>query len=124
VLCVDQKRQIQALDRTAAARNPGAAHHDDVRNGTASLFAALDVASGKVISQVHRRHRHQEFLRFLRTIDHNVAAELDVHLVCDNHGTHTTPEIKRWLLRHARVHRHLTRPTARGRTWWSGGSPS
>jgi transposase len=113
VLCVDEKSQIQALDRTAPAlpllpTTPARRSHDYVRNGTTSLFAALDVASGKVISQVHRRHRHQEFLKFLRTIDHNVPGELDVHLVCDNYGTHTTPEIRRWLLRHPRFHLHLT----------------
>jgi transposase len=113
VLCVDEKSQIQALDRTAPSLpmlpgTPARRTHDYVRNGTASLFAALDVASGKVISQVHRRHRHQEFLKFLRTIDRNVPAELDVHLICDNYGTHKTPEIKRWLLRHARFHLHLT----------------
>jgi transposase len=113
VLCVDEKSQIQALDRTAPSlpilpTTPARRSHDDVRNGTASLFAALDVASGKVISQVHRRHRHQEFLKFLGTIDRNVPAPLDVHLVCDNYGTHKTPEIKRWLLRHPRFHLHLT----------------
>ena len=113
VLCVDEKSQIQALDRTAPSLpllpgTPARRTHDYVRNGTASLFAALDVASGKVISQVHRRHRHQEFLKFLRTIDRNVPAELDVHLICDNYGTHKTPEIKRWFLRHARFHLHLT----------------
>ena len=113
VLCVDEKSQIQALDRTAPSLpmlpgTPARRTHDDVRNGTASLFAALDVASGKVISQVHRRHRHQEFLQFLRTIDRNVPAELDLHLICDNYGTHKTPEIKRWFLRHARFHLHLT----------------
>jgi transposase len=69
---------------------------------------ALDVASGKVISSLHRRHRHQEFLKFLKTIDATVPAELDVHLVCGNYGTHKTPEIKRWLLRHPRFHLHLT----------------
>jgi transposase len=79
-----------------------------VRNGTTSLFAALDVASGKVISATHRRHCHQEFLRFLRTIDRNVPAELDVHLVCDNYATHKTPAIKTWLLRHPRFQLHLT----------------
>jgi transcriptional regulator with XRE-family HTH domain len=105
VLCVDEKSQIQALDRTAPSlpllpTTPARRTHDYVRHGTASLFAALDVASGQVISQVHRRHRHQEFLKFLRTIDRNVPAELDVHLVCDNYGTHKTPEIKRWFLRH------------------------
>ena len=113
VLCVDEKSQIQALDRTAPSlpilpTTPARRSHDYVRNGTASLFAALDVASGKVISQVHRRHRHQEFLKFLRTIDAGVPAELDVHLVCDNYGTHKTPQIKQWLLRHPRFHLHLT----------------
>ena len=113
VLCVDEKSQIQALDRTAPSlpilpTTPARRTHDYVRNGTSSLFAALDVASGKVISSLHRRHRHQEFLKFLRTIDRNVPAELDVHLICDNYGTHKTPEIKRWLLRHPRFHLHLT----------------
>ena len=113
VLCVDETSQIQALDRTAPSlpilpTTPARRTHDDVRNGTTSLFAALDVASGKVISATHRRHRHQEFLRFLRTIDRNVPAELDVHLVCDNYQTHKTPEIKRWFLRHPRFHLHLT----------------
>jgi transposase len=113
VLCVDEKSQIQALDRTAPSlpilpTTPARRTHDYVRNGTASLFAALDVASGKVISQVHRRHRHQEFLRFLKTIDANVPTELELHLICDNYGTHNTPEIKRWLLRHPRFHLHFT----------------
>jgi transposase len=113
VLCVDEKRQIQALDRTAPSlpilpTTPARRTHDDVRNGTSSLFAALDVASGKVISQVHRRHRHQEFLKFLRTIDATVPAELDVHLICDNDATHNTPAIKTWFLRHPRFHLHFT----------------
>jgi transposase len=113
VLCVDEKSQIQALDRTAPSlpilpTTPARRTHDYVRNGTASLFAALDVASGTVISQLHRRHRHQEFLKFLRAIDRNVPAELDVHLICDNYGTHKTPEIRRWLPRHPRFHLHLT----------------
>jgi transposase len=79
-----------------------------VRHGTSSLFAALDVASGQVISSMHRRHRHQEFGKFLKQIDTNVPAELDVHLICDNYATHTTPEIKRWFVRHPRFHLHLT----------------
>jgi transposase len=113
VLCVDEKSQIQALDRTAPSlpmlpTTPARRTHDYLRNGTTSLFAALDVASGRVISALHRRHRHQEFLKFLRTIDRNVPAELDVHLICDNYQTHKTPEIKRWLLRHPRFHLHLT----------------
>jgi transposase len=113
VLCVDEKSQIQALDRTAPSlpilpTTPARRTHDDVRTGTSSLFAALDVASGKVISQVHRRHRHQEFLKFLRTIDGTVPAELDVHLVCDNYATHNTPAIKTWFLRHPRFQLHFT----------------
>src|SRR6266487_3382880 len=113
VLCVDEKSQIQALDRTAPSlpllpTTPARRSHDYVRNGTTSLFAALDVASGKVISALHRRHRHQEFLKFLKTIDANVPAELAVHLICDNYGTHKTPAIKNWLLRHPRFHLHLT----------------
>ena len=113
VLCVDEKSQIQALDRTAPSlpllpTTPARRTHDYVRHGTTSLFAALAVVSGKVISATHRRHRHQEFLKFLRTIDRSVPAGLEVHLVCDNHGTHKTPEIKRWLLRHPRFHLHLT----------------
>jgi transposase len=113
VLCVDEKSQIQALDRTAPTLpilpgTPARRSHDDVRNGTASLFAALDLASGKVISQLHRRHRHQEFLKFLKTIDAAVPAELDVHLVCDNDATHNTEAIKTWFLRHPRFHLHFT----------------
>jgi transposase len=113
VLCVDEKSQIQALDRTAPSlpmlpTTPARRSHDYVRNGTTSLFAALDVASGTVISALHRRHRHHEFLQFLKTIDTNVPAELDLHLICDNYQTHKTPEIKRWLLRHPRFHLHLT----------------
>jgi transposase len=113
VLCVDEKSQIQALDRTAPSlpilpTTPARRTHDYVRNGTSSLFAALDVASGKVISQVHRRHRHQELLTFLRTIDGTVPAELDVHLICDNYATHNTPAIKTWFLRHPRFHLHFT----------------
>jgi transposase len=113
VLCVDDKRQIQALDRTAPSlptlpTTPARRSHDSVRNGTTSLFAGLDVASGKVISATHRRHRHQEFLKFLRAIDAAVPAQLDAHLICDNYGTHKTPEIKRWLVRHPRFHLHLT----------------
>jgi transposase len=113
VLCVDEKSQIQALDRTAPTlpilpTTPARRTHDYTRHGTASLFAALDVASGQVISQLHRRHRHQEFLKFLKTIDASVPAELDVHLICDNYQTHKTPEVKRWFVRHPRFHLHLT----------------
>jgi transposase len=116
VLCVDEKSQIQALDRSAPTLpilpgTPARRSHDYVRHGTASLFAALDVASGQVISSVHRRHRHQEFLRFLKQIDASVPAGLELHLVCDNDATHKTPAIKTWLLRHPRFHLHFT-PTS------------
>src|SRR5438445_3874855 len=101
VLCVDEKSQIQALDRTAPLlpMRPGQAErrtHDYVRHGTTSLFAALDVATGRVIGECHRRHRSREFLRFLETIDHAVPAELDIHLILDNYGTHKTAQVRRW----------------------------
>jgi transposase len=113
VLCVDEKSQIQALNRTAPClpilpATPARRSHDYVRNGTCSLFAALDMATGKVISSVHRRHRHQEFLKFLKKIDAAVPAGLDVHLICDNYGTRKTPEIKKWLIRHPRFELHFT----------------
>src|SRR2546429_9085479 len=85
--------------------------HDYLRHGTTSLFAALEVATGTVIGQHQRRHRHQEFLRFLKTIDANTPAELDLHLVCDNYATHKTPAIKTWLATHPRFHLHFT-PTS------------
>jgi transposase len=116
VLAVDEKSQIQALDRTAPIlpgmpTTPERMTHTYTRHGTTSLFAALDVASGSVIAQHFRRHRHQEFLRFLKTIDAAVPAELDLHLICDNYATHKAPAIKKWLLRHPRFHLHFT-PTS------------
>lgn len=98
VLCVDEKSQFQALDRTQpilplAPGIPQRRTHDYMRHGTTTLFAALDIATGTVIGELHRRHRSSEFLQFLRTIDANVPAELDVHLVMDNCGTHKTPSI-------------------------------
>lgn len=113
VLCADEKSQIQALDRTQPILplRPGTPErrtHDYARHGTTSLFAALDVATGKVIGEVHRRHRSAEFRNFLDRIDKEVPAELDVHLVLDNYGTHKTPLIHRWLLRHPRFHLHFT----------------
>jgi transposase len=116
VLAVDEKSQMQALDRTAPMLPmmpgvPGRKTHDYVRHGTTSLFAALDIATGKVIGQHQRRHRHQEFLRFLKTIDANTPAGLDLHLVCDNYATHKTPAIKTWLAAHPRFHLHFT-PTS------------
>ncbi|MFC5520828.1 IS630 family transposase [Polaromonas jejuensis] len=116
VLCVDEKSQIQALDRTQpilplAPGIPERRTHDYMRHGTTTLFAALDIATGEVIGQLHRRHRSSEFLQFLRTIEANVPSELDVHLVMDNYGTHKTPTIKAWFARHPRFHVHFT-PTS------------
>ena len=116
VLCVDEKSQIQALDRTAPClpmlpTTPARMTHDYVRNGTTSLFAAFDLASGSVIAQHYRRHRHQEFLRFLKLIDAAVPKDLDLHLVLDNYATHKTPAIHQWLLKHPRFHLHFT-PTS------------
>jgi transposase len=113
VLCVDEKSQIQALDRTAPVLPlmPGVPErrtHDYVRNGTTNLYAALDVASGKVIADMTPRHRAEEFQRFLNLIDRSVPEHLDVHLVLDNSSTHKTPSIQRWLLRHPRFHLHFT----------------
>ncbi len=113
VLCADEKSQIQALDRTQPIfpMRPGIPElrtHDYRRHGTTSLFAALDVATGKVIGELHRRHRATEFRSFLDRIDKEVPAELSVHLVLDNYGTHKTPLIHRWLLRHPRFHMHFT----------------
>ena len=116
VLCVDEKSQIQALDRTQpilplAPGIPERRTHDYMRHGTTTLFAALDIATGEVIGQLHRRHRSTEFLQFLRTIEANVPAQLDVHLVMDNYGTHKTPAVKAWFARHPRFHVHFT-PTS------------
>jgi transposase len=119
VLCVDEKSQIQALNRTQPLLplRPGQIErrtHDYVRHGTTSLFAALDVKTGKVIGQCHRRHRSLEFRKFLMRIDREVPAHLEVHLVLDNYATHKTPAIHRWLARHPRFHLHFT-PT--GASW-------
>jgi len=116
VLCVDEKSQIQALDRTQpmlplAPGIPERRTHDYERHGTTTLFAALDIATGRVIGEVHRRHRASEFLKFLRTIEANTPPELDVHLVMDNYGTHKTETIKAWFARHPRFQVHFT-PTS------------
>jgi len=116
VLCVDEKSQIQALDRSAPTLpmlpgTPARASHDYKRNGTSSLFAALDIASGKVIQSLHARHRAIEFKKFLQTIDKQVPAELHVHLILDNYSTHKTPQVKRWLAAHPRFVVHFT-PTS------------
>jgi transposase len=116
VLCVDEKSQIQALDRSQPVlpMMPGMPErrtHDYVRNGTSSLFAALDVATGRVIGSVHRRHRAVEFKKFLVKLDKQVPAELGVHLICDHYATHKTDTIQRWLAAHPRFHLHFV-PTS------------
>ena len=113
VLCVDEKSQIQALDRTAPVLPlmPGVPErqtHDYVRNGTTNLYAALNVASGQVIAEMTPRHRAEEFRRFLNLIDRNVPEHLAVHVVLDNNSTHKTPSIQRWLVRHPRFEFHFT----------------
>lgn len=113
VLCVDEKSQVQALARSQPAlpMMPGMPEkrtHDYLRHGTTSLFAAFNTADGTVISSLHRRHRSTEFRKFLTKIDAQVPAHLDVHLVCDNYGTHTHPTIKAWLATHPRFHMHFT----------------
>jgi transposase len=119
VLCADEKSQVQALDRTQPLLpmrpgQPERRSHDYTRHGTTTLFAALDVASGKVIGRCFARHRAREFLKFLRAIEANVPGELDIHLVIDNYATHKTPAIRRWFARHPRWHIHFT-PT--GASW-------
>src|SRR6266508_678701 len=116
VLCMDEKSQIQALDRTQASLpikkgRAGTMTHDYKRNGTTTLFAALDVLTGAVIGQCLPRHRHVEFLKFLRTIDREVPEGLEVHLILDNYSTHTHAKVKSWLEKHPRFHLHFT-PTA------------
>ena len=119
VLCVDEKSQIQALDRSQPVLpilpgTPARMTHDYKRNGTTSLFAALDIASGKVIGSLHGRHRAVEFKKFLDRLDREVPAELEVHLILDNYATHKTPAIKRWLLRHPRFVVHFI---PKGASW-------
>jgi len=116
VLCVDEKSQIQALDRTQPSLplkkgRAGTMTHDYKRNGTTTLFAALDAATGKVMGLCLSRHRHKEFLAFLKLIDGQVPKGLDVHLVLDNYGTHNHPNVKAWLAKHRRFHLHFT-PTS------------
>jgi transposase len=116
VMCVDEKSQIQALNRSQPILPllpgvPERRSHDYVRHGTTSLFAALDYATGKVIGSLHQRHRSIEFKKFLQRLDTEVPKELEVHLVLDNYQTHKTPTIKRWLLAHPRFHLHFV-PTS------------
>jgi transposase len=119
VLCVDEKSQMQALDRSQPVMPmmpgmPERRSHDYARHGVTSLFAAFNIADGTVISEIHRKHRAVEFRKFLIGIDKAVPAELDVHLICDNLSTHKTPAINTWLTRHPRFHLHFT-PT--GSSW-------
>ena len=116
VLSVDEKSQIQALDRTQPGLpmkkgRAGTMTHDYKRHGTTTLFAALDVATGKVIGQCMKRHRHQEWLKFLRTVDRGTPKALDLHLIADNYATHKHPVVKAWLAKHPRFHMHFT-PTS------------
>src|SRR6201999_1474226 len=116
VLCVDEKSQIQALDRSQPMLpmrpgQPARRSHDYTRHGTTSLFAALDIASGRVIGKCYGRHRAAEFRKFLDEIEAAVPRKLDVHLVMDNYATHKTPMIRRWLAKRPRWHVHLT-PTS------------
>jgi transposase len=112
VLCVDEKTQIQALDRTQPTLplkkgRCGTMTHDYVRNGTTTLFAALNVAEGKLIGTCMERHRHQEWIKFLKQIDQQTPAELDLHLIVDNYSTHKHPRVQSWLKRHKRFHLHF-----------------
>jgi transposase len=116
VFSVDEKSQIQALDRTQPGLpmkkgQAGTMTHDDKRHGTTTLFAALNVATGQVIGQCMKRHRHQEWLRFLRAIERNTPKALSVHLIADNYATHKHDTVKAWLKRHPRFHMHFT-PTS------------
>jgi len=116
VLCLDEKSQIQALDRTQPGLplkkgRCGTMTHDYVRHGTTTLFAALSMLDGKVIGDCMPRHRHQEFIRFLKKIDGETPPGLDLHLIVDNYGTHKHPRVKSWLRRHLRFHLHFT-PTS------------
>jgi len=129
VLCVDEKSQVQALARTSPVLPmmpdmPERRTHDYVRPGVTSLFAAFNITGGTVISAVHRRHRATEFKKFLTRIDAEVPDHLDVHLVCDNYGAHTTPAITTWLAHHPGSTCTSPRPAPAGSTRWSAGSPT
>ena len=116
VLCCDEKSQCQALERTQPGLPLGIGHirtkpHDYVRHGTLTLFAALNYLDGKLITRIAKRHRHQEWLAFLKTIDRETPCDLDIHLIADNYATHKHDKVKRWLARHPRFHMHFT-PTS------------
>jgi len=122
VLCVDEKSQIQALDRTQPGLpmkkgRAGTMTHDYQRHGTTTLFAALDVLNGKVIGQCMAKHRQEEFLRFLKRIHQETPKELDLHLIVDNYGSHKTPRVKDWLAKRPRFHLHFTPTSA---SWLNG----
>jgi len=113
VLCVDEKSQTQALERAQPLLPMGLGYvegvtHNYIRHGTTTLFAAFDIATGEVLAQCKNRHRHQEFLQFLKHIDKNVPKDLDIHLVVDNYGTHKHAKVKRWLAARPRYHIHFT----------------
>ncbi len=113
VLCVDEKSQCQALERSQPTLPMGLGYvegitHDYIRHGTTTLFAALDIANGEVLADCKPRHRHQEFRSFLQTVDENVPEGLDIHLILDNYATHKHAKIKGWLARHPRFHLHFT----------------
>lgn len=116
VLCCDEKSQCQALERTQAGLPLGQGHirtrtHDYYRHGTVTLFAALDYLSGKVLAHTAKRHRHNEWLAFLKKIDSSVAPDKEIHIICDNYATHKHPKVKSWLARRKRIHLHFT-PTS------------
>jgi len=113
VLCVDEKSQVQALERTQPVLPMGLGYvegvtHDYYRHGTTTLFAALDIVDGEIISQCKPRHRHQELLSFLKHLDANMPAHLELHLIADNYATHKHPKVKAWLVNHPRFHLHFT----------------
>ena len=127
MLCVDEKSQMQALQRSQPAlpMMPGMPErrtHDYVRHGTTTLFAALNVADGTVITSLHRRHRATEFKKFLTKVEAQVPEDLQIHLICDNYGTHKHPIIKTWLGAHPRVHLHFTPTYSIAGSTWSNGS--
>ena len=129
VLSVDEKSQIQALDRTQPGLpmkkgRAGTMTHDYKRHGTTTLFAALDVLEGKVIGRCMQRHRHQEFIRFLNTIEAQVPAGKLIHVILDNYATHKHPKVREWLARHPRFTFHFTPTSARGSTPSKASSPS
>jgi transposase len=122
VLCVDEKSQIQALDRTQPGLplkkgRCGTMTHDYKRNGTTTLFAALNVAEGKLIGTCMPRHRHQEWIKFLKQIDQQTPAGLDLHLIADNYATHKHPKVKNWLKRHPRFHIHFIPTSSSWLNW-------